>query len=187
MGLSIRTKRRKKLVNALRLVLPLPTRPNQIWAADFIHDSLSEGRRLRCLTVIDIFTRECLTIEVATSIPGKDVVRVLDILAERRGMPDTLVVDNGPEFTGRALGEWALRQGVKLAFIRPGKPIENAFAESFNGRFRDECLNEHWFISMDDAKEKIEHWRCEYNTERPHSALDDLTPNEFAEKQVAAV
>lgn len=187
MGLSIRTKKRKKLVNALRLALPLPTRPNQIWAMDFIHDSLREDHRLRCLTIIDVFTRECLAIEVATSIPGKGIVKILDILAERRDAPDTLVVDNGPEFTGRALGEWALKQEAKLAFIRPGKPIENAFIESFNGRFRDECLNEHWFISIDDAKEKIERWRLEYNTERPHSALDDLTPQEFVQKQVTTV
>ena len=187
MGLSIRTKKRKKLVNALRLALPLPTRPNQTWAMDFIHDSLSEGRRLRCLTIIDVFTRECLAIEAAISIPGKDVVRMLNILTERRSAPDTLVVDNGPEFTGRALGEWVSKQEVKLAFIRPGKLIENAFVESFNGRFRDECLNEHWFISIDDAKEKIERWRLEYNTERPHSALDNLTPQEFVQKQVATV
>ncbi len=182
LGLSIRTKKRKRLVNAPRLVLPMPEAPDEIWAADFIHDGLSDGRRLRCLTIVDIFTRECLAIEADTSLPGRRVVAALDRLMDGRGLPAVIVVDNGPEFTGRALGEWVMKHNVKLAFIRPGKPIENAFIESFNGRFRDECLNEHWFSSVEDAKTRIEAWRCEYNTERPHSSIDDLTPQEFAER-----
>jgi putative transposase len=182
LGLSIRTKKRKKLVNALRLVLPVPEGPDEIWACDFIHDGLANGRRLRCLTIVDVFTRECLAIEANTSLPGSRVVTVLDRLVDQGRIPEIPVVDNGPEFTGRDLGDWATRHGVKLAFIRPGKPIENAFIESFNGRFRDECLNEHWFIGVEDARRRIEAWRCEYNTERPHSSIDDLTPQEFAER-----
>ena len=146
----------------------------------YIHDGTAGGLRIRCLTVVDVFSRECLAIEVATSLPGTSVVRVFDRLREMRDIPEIVVTDNGPEFTGRALGEWVLDHGVKLAFIRPGKPIENAFIESFNGRFRDECLNEHWFRSVEDAKSRIEAWRCEYNTERPHSSLGHLTPAEYA-------
>jgi putative transposase len=187
LGLSIRTKKRKRLVNALRLALPTPVRPNEIWAMDFVHDSTSGGRRVKCLTVIDLYSRECLAIEVASSLPGLMVARTLTRLVECRAAPETIVVDNGPEFTGRALGEWVMANDVNLAFIRPGKPIENAFIESFNGKLRDECLNEHWFTSIDDAVRRIEVWRHEYNHERPHSRLGDLTPREFAERYAAAV
>jgi len=179
LGLSIRTKKRKKLVNSLRLALPEAMRPNEIWAADFIHDSMRDGRRLKCLTVVDVFTRECLAIEINTSIPGAAVVRALEQLRETRGTPSIIVVDNGPEFVGRALGEWVMVHDIKLAFIRPGRPIENAFIESFNGRFRDECLNEHWFSSIVHARGVIAAWRKEYNEERPHSALGHVTPAEF--------
>lgn len=187
LGLSIRTKKRKKLVNALRLALPVPTRPNEIWAADFIFDALSFGRRLKCLNIVDIFSRECLAIEANLSIPGSDVVRVLNRLKDTRGIPKIIVVDNGPEFTGRALGEWVLAHNVNLAFIRPGKPIENSFIESFNGRFRDELLNEHWFQSIAEARDRIEAWRREYNTMRPHSSLRGLSPQEFAEQHMALI
>lgn len=187
LGLSIRTKKRKRLVNALRLALPVPSRPNEIWAMDFVHDSTNGGRRVKCLTVIDLFSRECLAIEVASSVPGLMVARTLSRLVECREAPETIVVDNGPEFTGRALGEWVMERGINLAFIRPGKPIENAFIESFNGKLRDECLNEHWFTSVGDAVDRIEKWRQEYNNERPHSRLGDLTPREFAERYAAAV
>lgn len=187
LGLSIRTKKRKRLVNALRLALPVPARPNEIWAMDFVHDSTNGGRRVKCLTVIDLYSRECLAIEVASSLPGQMVARTLTRLAECRAVPETIVVDNGPEFTGRALGEWVMEHGINLAFIRPGKPIENAFIESFNGKLRDECLNEHWFTSVEDAVRRIETWRHEYNHERPHSRLGNLTPREFAERYAAAV
>lgn len=180
LGLAIRTKKRKKLVNGLRLALPVPTKPNEIWAADFIFDSLRSGQRLKCLTLIDLFTRECLAIEANSSIPGSAVVSVLEKLNCIRGKPDILVVDNGPEFTSRALGEWAMEREVNLSFIRPGKPIENAYIESFNGRFRDECLNENWFSSLTQARQIIEDWRNDYNEDRPHSGLNGLTPAEFA-------
>lgn len=163
----------------------MPTRPNEIWAADFIFDALRSGRRLKCLNVVDVFSRECLAIEANSSIPGSSVVRVFDRLKETRGVPQTIVVDNGPEFTSRALGEWALDNDVKLAFIRPGKPVENSFIESLNGRFRDECLNEHWFRDVTEARDRIEAWRQEYNTERPHSSLNGLSPREFVERQMA--
>ena len=147
---------------------------------DFVTDSIITGRRFRALTIIDDYTRECLAIEVDTSLGGRRVVGVLERLSETRGMPETITTDNGPEFTGKALDEWAYRHGVKLNFIRPGKPIENAYAESFNGRLRDECLNTNWFISLKHAREVIEEWRRDYNEVRPHSALKGCTPKEYA-------
>ena len=181
-GLSIRTKKRKKLSGLMRLQLPVAERVNQTWAMDFVSDSLYTGRRFRCLNIVDTFTRECIAIRVDTSISGFVVTRILDQLGEFRGLPETIVIDNGPEFTGKAMSEWAYRTDVKLAFIRPGKPIENAYVESFNGKLRDECLNEHWFLALSDARERIEKWRIEYNSERPHSSLKDLTPIEFRER-----
>jgi len=147
---------------------------------DFVADGLIGGRRLRCLIIVDDCTRECLAIEVDTSLPGLRVKTVLDRLADTRGLPQSITVDNGPEFDGKVLDQWAHRTGVQLSFIRPGKPNENAYIESFNGKFRDECLNEHWFISLAHARRIIEAWRIEYNTERPHSSLGNRTPQEFA-------
>jgi putative transposase len=187
LGLSIRTKRRKKLAGALRIALEAPTRINETWATDFVFDALSSGKRLKCLNVVDVFSRECLVIEVNQSIPGKHVVRVLDKLKDLRGLPESIMLDNGPEFISHVLGDWASENNVKLAFISPGKPTENAFIESFNGRFRDECLNENWFRNMEQARNIIEEWRQEYNTERPHSSLGNLSPSEFVMQQVALV
>lgn len=132
------------------------------------------------MNVVDDYTRECLAIEVDTSLPGLRVAHVLERIGMIRGLPRSITVDNGPEFAGRALDAWAYQAGVKLSFIRPGKPVENAYVESFNGKFRDECLNEHWFLSLRQAKSLIEAWRLEYNTERPHSALGYLAPEQFA-------
>jgi putative transposase len=146
---------------------------------DFTTDTLADGRNFRTLNIVDDFTRECVAIEVDRSLPGLRVTRVLDRLAAD-GLPQTIVVDNGPEFAGRALDAWAYARGVTLRFIRPGKPIENAYVESFNGKFRDECLNEHWFVSLADAKTTIETWRVDYNTVRPHSSLGGRTPDHFA-------
>jgi len=146
---------------------------------DFVSDGLFTSRRFRVFTLVDHFTRESPAIVADHSIPGSKVVEVLDYLAGLGIKPQVITVDNGPEFSGRAFDEWAHRNGVKLDFIRPGKPVDNAFIESFNGRLRDECLNQNWFASVDQAGRIIEAWRNEYNQERPHSSLGDLTPAEF--------
>jgi putative transposase len=179
-GLQVRRRRRKRLTRGQRLPLPLPSRRGERWSMDFMVDTLADGRGFRTLNIVDDFTRECCAIEVDRSLPGARVVRVLDRLADTIGLPDILVMDNGPEFRGRALDTWAYARGVHLRFIRPGKPIENAFVESFNGKFRDECLNEHWFASLAEARTLIEAWRVDYNTVRPHSALQGATPEQFA-------
>ncbi|WP_413212602.1 MULTISPECIES: IS3 family transposase [Burkholderiaceae] len=185
-GLSVRKRKRKRIAAVERKPLPTPTGPNQSWSMDFVSDGLAHGRRFRCLNVVDDYTRECLAIEVDTSLPGLRVKQVLQRLAEMRGLPASITVDNGPEFAGKVLDAWAYEAGVTLSFIRPGKPVENAYIESFNGRFRDECLNEHWFVSMRHARSLIESWRIEYNTERPHSSLGYLTPGQFARAHEAA-
>lgn len=177
-NLSLR-RRKKKRPSHFRLVLPTPTRANQQWSMDFVSDCLYNGRRFRALTVIDKYTRESLAIEVSQSITGNYVSQILSWLCELRSKPEAITVDHGPEFTSSALDKWAYENNVKLDFIRPGKPIENAFIESFNGKFRDECLNEMIFVSIKDAKKKIESWRKDYNNNRPHSGIDNLTPNEF--------
>lgn len=149
---------------------------------DFVSDQFVHGGRFRGLTIVDIYSRESPVIEVARSMPAVRVVQVLERLKEDRGLPEAIVLDNGPEMISLVLDQWAYENGVKLHFIDPGKPTQNAFIESFNGTFRDECLNMHWFYNLDDARRKIESWRKEYNEERPHSSLDYLTPKEFAEK-----
>ncbi len=160
-------------------ILLEPTRPNEHWSMDFVSDALSDGRRFRALTVMDNFTRESVTIEVDTSISGERVTRVLDWLKMVHGLPETIIVDNGPEFTSRAMLSWAQENQVKLHFIDPGKPVQNAYIESFNGRLRDECLNQHWFKDLREAKTIIEVWRTDYNRERPHSSLKYLAPEVF--------
>jgi len=179
-GLQVRKRKRKRVARAERQPLLVPQAPNQRWSMDFQHDQLASGRRFRTLNIVDDLTRECPAIEVDTSLPGVRVVRVLDRLAESRGLPVEIVVDNGPEMIGKALDAWAYRNGVRLHFIEPGKPTENAFIEAFNGRFRDECLNENWFLDLQDARRIIEAWRVDYNANRPHSALGYATPDEFA-------
>ena len=178
-GLAVRRRKRKRIGPVERHPLPKPVAPNVSWSMDFIADGLSNGRRFRCLAIVDDFSRECLAIEVDTSLPGTRVAAVLDRLAADGGLPESITVDNGPEFDGRVLDEWAYRNHVRLAFIRPGKPNENAYIESWNGKFRDECLNDHWFMSLRQAREIITAWRDEYNTERTHSSLGDITPAEF--------
>lgn len=179
-GLSLRKRKRRKTAAMERVVLPAPERPNERWSMDFVSDRLVTGRRFRALVIVDDYTRECPAIEVDTSLGGRRVVSVLERLGEIRGLPEAITVDNGPEFAGKALDEWAYRHNVKLNFIRPGKPIENAYVESLNGRLRDECLNENWFISLKHAREVIESWRMDYNGERPHTSLGGLTPLEYA-------
>lgn len=154
-------------------------KPMQRWSMDFEMDFLGSGRRFRSFNIVDDCTRECPGLLVDTSIGGVRVTRFLDELAETHGLPSTIVVDNGSEFTSRAFLAWAEKRGVTLRFIDPGKPNQNAFIESFNGKFRDECLNGHWFTTLEDARRTIEEWRIDYNEVRPHSSLSNLTPAEF--------
>jgi putative transposase len=179
-GLQVRRRHRKRLTRAERIPLPVPDQRLARWSMDFTVDTLADGRGFRTLNIVDDFTRECVAIEVDRSLPGLRVARVLDRLHATIGLPPAIVVDNGPEFAGRTLDAWAYARGVTLRFIRPGKPVENAYIESFNGKFRDECLNEHWFVSLADAQVTIEAWRIDYNTVRPHSSLDGATPAHFA-------
>jgi len=178
-GLGVRRRKRKRIGAGQRQPLTIPTRRDERWSLDFVSDALTDGRKFRSLNIVDDYNRECLAAEVDTSIPGARVVRVLERLRERRGLPQLLVMDNGPEFAGQAVDVWAYEQGVQLHFIEPGKPVQNAFIESFNGKMRDECLNEHWFMSLREARETIEAWRRDYNEVRPHSSLGNRTPQEF--------
>lgn len=181
-GLTVRRRRRKRVASSARQPMSVPTRINERWSMDFMLDTLASGRLFRMLNIVDDFSRECVAIEVDTSLPGVRVARVLDRLAVERGLPEAIVIDNGPEFAGKTLDAWAYRRKVRLHFIRPGKPIENAFVESFNGKLRDECLNEHWFTGLNDARFTIETWRRDYNHVRPHSSLGGLTPAEYRRK-----
>jgi putative transposase len=179
-GLQVRRRRRTRITHGERMPLPRPSGRGERWSMDFMRDTLADGRAFRTLNIVDDFSRECLAIEVDRSLPGARVVRVLERLQTTTGLPRTIVVDNGPEFVGRTLEAWAYTHRVQLRFIRPGKPIENAYIESFNGKFRDECLNEHWFVSVSDAQRLIEGWRIDYNTVRPHCALGQQTPEAYA-------
>lgn len=180
-GLSLRHRRPRRNKSArLRQPKHMVSAMNEIWSMDFVSDALFDGRRLRALTIVDNYTRECLAIEVGQSLKGEDVVRVLERITADRGCPATIKVDNGSEFVSKAMDRWAYEGGVELDFSRPGKPTDNAKVESFNGRLREECLNAHWFLSLDDARSKIEAWRSYYNEMRPHSALQWMTPVEFA-------
>ncbi len=183
-GLNLRTKRpRRRKAAANRMDRIVLTGPNQSWSMDFVSDSLFDGRKFRALTVVDNHTREYVAIEVAQSLTGDDVVRVLtNIAKERHQYPLRVQADNGPEFVSLALDKWAYENGVTLDFSRPGKPTDNPFIESFNGSLRDECLNTNWFMSLEDAQEKIETWRQDYNHFRPHSSLDDVPPVMFAKQ-----
>src|SRR5450755_2754506 len=184
-GLAVRRRKRKRIGPFERKPLPKPTAANRSGSMDFVSDGLADGRRIRCLAMVDDCTRECVALEVDTSITGTRVKAVLERLADTRGLPRSITVDHGPEFEGQVLDAWAYSSNVQLSFIRPGKPNENAYIESFNGKFRDECLNEHWFLTMAHARRIIETWRIEYNTERPHSSLGNLTPQEFAATRLA--
>jgi putative transposase len=185
-GLAVRRRTRKSPTPILRGRPAPPQRANEQWALDFLQDALASGRKLRVLSVIDTFTRDALALEVDTSLPGSRVVRVLDRLLGERERPAQLALDNGPELIGRALEEWAHQHTVTLHFIDPGKPIQNAHCESFHGRLRDECLNEHWFLGVGDARRIVETWRQDYNRQRPHSALGYRTPVEFAQGMITA-
>ena len=178
--LALRRRNRKKIPKASREGAWCPLAANQRWSLDFTMDALASGRKFRTANLKDDCTRECPAIEVALSIPGTRVVEMLERVARERGYPDILTVDNGPELRGRALDQWAHDKGVQLYFIDPGKPTQNAYIESFNGRFREECLNLHWFTTLAEAQQIIEAWRVDYNRRRPHSSLKYQTPEEFA-------
>ena len=182
-GLNLRTKRpKRRRMAAHRMERPQAQQPNEAWCMDFMTDALFDGRRFRVLTVLDQYTRECLAIYAAQSIKAAKVVEIMDKLIIQRGIPKRVQTDNGSEFASRALDRWAYDNGVTLDFSRPGKPTDNPYIESFNGSFRDECLNTHWFLSLEDAREKIGKWRWDYNNERPHSALGDQPPRTFAQQ-----
>jgi len=181
-GLAMRIRQRRRIRWSGAVVKPAASQPNERWSMDFVSDCVSSGKVIRMLTIVDDCTRECPVIEVDTSLGGLRVRRVLDRIASERGLPEAIVLDNGPEFRGRALAAWSEERGVRLEFIQPGKPAQNAYIESFNGRLRDECLNANWFTSLSDARRKVETWRLDYNQQRPHSSLDYLPPAEFARK-----
>ena len=179
-GLQIRNKRPKRKVSAkLREDRKAPTAPNQVWAMDFLSDQLFDGSKLRILAIVDAFSRLSPAIDVRQRYKGSDVVDTLDRVTAIHGMPKSIRVDNGPEFISKDLDLWAWRNGVTLDFSRPGKPTDNAFVESFNGKVRAECIDQNWFLSLDDARSKCEAYRREYNEERPHSAIGNKTPVEF--------
>ncbi len=184
-GLAMPRRRHKRFRAEARVPLALPTRANEVWTMDYTHDELSSGRKFRTLNLMDGYTREALRIEPDTSLPGLRVVRVLEWLRERRGTPAAIQVDNGTEFTSRVVDQWAYQNQVALHFIERGKPTQNAFIESFNGKFRDECLNQNWFVDLRHAREVVEAWRVDYNTVRPHSSLGYRTPEEFAASAAA--
>lgn len=181
-GLVVRKRPRKRLARA-RVAASVPSRPNDRWSMDFVSDACGDGRKFRTFNVVDDCTREALVIEADTSLTGQRVARLLDeAAASRAEYPRAIVCDNGPEFISHALDEWAEAHQVKLEFIQPGKPVQNCFVESFNGRLRDECLNENWFRNLNDARRIIGAWKDEYNERREHGSLGGLTPREFAQQ-----
>ena len=184
-GLLIRRRRRKRLLRT-GLVRPTVTGANQEWALDFVHDAAESGRKFRVLSVIDVYTRECLALEVDTSFASRRVTRELEKIVAERGVPEAIRCDNGPEFTSRHFLAWGLERKIELVHIEPGRPVQNAFVESFHGKLRDECLNASWFGNLFEARAKIAAWKEEYNEERPHSSLGYVAPAEFA-RRIAAL
>jgi len=185
-GLMMRPKRLRRHVSACgRMIRAIATYPNGSRSMDFMSDALYDGQKIKLLTLVDNFTRESLAIEVAWRLGGHGVVAALMQVVEEKGLPKSIRIDNGPEFTSRVLDQWAYLNGVELDFIHPGKPTDNALIEAFNGRFREECLNESWFLLLEDAREKVEEWRQYYNRERPHDLLGNLPPVEFTGVQMA--
>jgi putative transposase len=183
-NLYIRRRRRKKIPMADRHPLMRPGRANEVWSMDFVFDRIASGRTLKCLAIVDDGTHEAVAVTPEHTIGGDHLIRILDSICSQRGKPTIIRTDNGPEFTGKAMLTWAHRNGIALRLIEPGKPNQNAYVESFNGRLRDECLNEHWFTSLSHARVVIETWRLEYNDERPKKILGGLTPAQYA-KQLA--
>ena len=184
-GLTVRTKHRTKAAGRARVPQPGATAPNQRWSMDFMSERVADGRWFRILTVVDQFTRECLCLLADQSLTGEKVGQALELVVGQRGAPRSITVDNGSEFASRVMDAWAYRHGIQLEFIRPGKPVENGFIESFNGRLRDECLNVEVFFTLDDVREKLARWQEDYNVLRPHSSLQDQAPASFAAAWVA--
>jgi putative transposase len=180
--LQVRRRRRKKIPVSERQPLVRPGAANEVWSVDFVFDRIASGRALKCLTIVDDATHESIAVVTEHSMGGNHLTRVLDGICAQRGKPAVIRSDNGKEFTGKAMLNWSHRNGVALRLIEPGKPNQNAYIESFNGRLRDECLNEHWFTSLAHARVVIESWRREYNEERPKAVLDGLTPAEYARR-----
>jgi len=178
--LQVRRRKRKKVPVGERQPLERPTAANEVWSMDFVFDRTADGRVLKCLTIVDDGTHEAVAIEVERAISGHMLTRILDRLALSRGLPKVIRTDNGKEFCGKAMLTWAYERSVQLRLIEPGKPNQNAYVESFNGRLRDECLNEHWFTHLLHARTVIESWRREYNEERPKKALGGMTPSAYA-------
>lgn len=181
-GLQLRAKRPKRNVSAATREPPKcpATVPNEAWSMDFVADQFVNGRRFRALTIVDVFTRECLAVEPGARLTSEDVVRVANRITKERGAPRRVYCDNGSEFAGHLFDLWAYGKHVQIQFSRPGKPTDNAFIESFNGSLRDECLNMHWFTDLTDASNKLQAWQEDYNESRPHRSLNNLTPSEFA-------
>jgi len=180
-GLMMRPKRPRRHVSACRrMVRAIASHPNESWSMDFMSDALYDGQKIKLLTLVDNFTRESLALEVAWRLGGQGIAEALMQVVQEKSLPKSIRIDNGPEFTSKILDQWAYLNGVELDFIRPGKPTDNALIEAFNGRFREECLNESWFLSLEDAREKVEEWRQHYIRERPHGSLGNIPPLEFA-------
>ena len=180
--LAVRKRKKVRRAASERVPLTVASRVNEVWSMDFVSDSLANGRRIKCLTVADDFTHECVDIAVDYGISGQYVTRLLDRAAIFRGYPAAVRTDNGPEFTCRAFISWAQSHGVQHILIQPGRPMQNGYIESFNGKFRDECLNEHWFQTLQQARSEITIWRQDYNEVRPHSSLGRIPPAEFAQR-----
>jgi len=187
LGLHLRPRRRKRQTRTTRVAPALPDGPNQLWTMDFVHDNLADGRSFRTLNLMDGWSREALALEADTHLSGKRVVRVLDEVVAVRGKPAMIQVDNGPEFRGTALDQWAYANGVLLHFIEPGKPTQNGHIESFNGKLRDECLNQEWFATLGHARSTLTTWKDDYNWVRPHSALNYLPPALWAKQQLSTL
>lgn len=179
-GLAVRKRRKRERVAVERRPLQIPPGPNHTWSMDFVFDALATGTAIKCLTVVDDCTKEAVEIGVGRRINGQGVADILEAVCRFRGYPAAIRTDQGPEFTGRSLDQWAQAHGVKQVLTQPGKPTQNAYVESFNGKFRDECLNENWFVSLEHARAVIATWRQDYNEVRPHSSLSKRTPAEFA-------
>lgn len=186
-NLMVRTRKKKRRASQLRLLPPLPTGENQRWSIDFVADQLATGRRFRIFTMIDIFSRQSPAIQVEFSLPATAVTKALDRAISIKGQPEVITLDNGTEFTSKHFDAWAFSRGIRLDFIVPGRPMENAFIESFNDKLRNECLNLHWFQSLEEARQIINDWRKEYNKTRPHSSLGNLAPDAYVAQLTSGI